>query len=366
LCLLGLTAWYVNTAQPALRPNEPTPGDAPPPTPAPTKTVAEKYDDVVQRGLDYLAGRQFEDGHWEGDDGNHPVAVTGLAGLALLMARERGFRSWSSKGSPADYGKHSANIRKAADWLMAQSRPGRDGLIFSEHASESSRYMQGHGLATTFLAGACANEADNARRKKMTEVLDRAVTYIVHAQSSQGGWHDTSKVEGHDFATIPATAIQLQALQAVQIAGIPVPQEARLYGSEYAKSSLDKGVGPADTAALLACLLGRHQFSQFGSSEKRFEECRSNLPKARDPQFGRDEMAHYWRAQAEHSVGGDSWNSYLGDLFVRLRDSQHEDGSWPAGNGISTGQVYSTAVWCVVLQVRKETHPSRQDVRFND
>jgi hypothetical protein len=35
----------------------------------------------VQKGLDYLARQQFEDGHWEGEGGNHPVAMTGMAGL---------------------------------------------------------------------------------------------------------------------------------------------------------------------------------------------------------------------------------------------------------------------------------------------
>src|SRR5205809_5340182 len=93
-----------------------------------------------------------------------------------------------------EYGEqYKANIRKAADWLMDKSQAGRDGLIFSEHPSETARYMEGHGLATIFLAGACKDEDDGGRRKKLTEVLTRAVKYIVKAQSSQGGWYHTSK-----------------------------------------------------------------------------------------------------------------------------------------------------------------------------
>jgi len=136
--------------------------------------------------------------------------MTGLVGLALLM-EAHGTRPWGGieKGNLGEM-KHQAGIRRAVDWLIAKSESG-DGLIFSRHASERSRYMEGHGLATLFLAGACNAETDEARRKKMTDVLIRAVKYIARAQSSQGGWHHTSRVEGHDFANVLVTAIQIQA-----------------------------------------------------------------------------------------------------------------------------------------------------------
>src|SRR5207244_383089 len=120
---------------------------------------------------------------------------------------------------------------------------------FSEHPSETSRYMQGHGLATLFLAGVCQIETDEARRKKLTDMLTRAVKYIALAQSTQGGWHDTSKMEGHDFANVPATAIQLQALQAAMYAGITLPLGAHNDGQQYLKKSVEKSGRPADTAA---------------------------------------------------------------------------------------------------------------------
>src|ERR1700730_6906078 len=123
-CLLALAAWFVH---------EPTPTQA--------DEVPEKYRDTVHEGLEYLVKNQFKDGHWEGDDGKHPVAMTGLTGLALLMdskiEREDGRRPTVGEA------KYSPNIRKAVDSLSDQSQAGRDGLIFSEHASETARYMQG-------------------------------------------------------------------------------------------------------------------------------------------------------------------------------------------------------------------------------
>jgi hypothetical protein len=350
-CLLALAAWLVHA-----------------PNSAQADAVPGKYRETVDKGLEYLAKAQFTDGHWEGDGGNHPVTVTALIGLALLMEKER--PTFADLSTPRKV-KYSANVRKAVDWLVDKSQPGRDGLIFSEHASETTRYMTGHGLATLFLAGACKEESDESRRKKLTDVLTRAVRYIQKAQSSQGGWYDTSKVEGHDFASISATAIQIQALQAAANAGVSIPFETISDAQEYLKKKLQtndkaaeagkKDTRLADVAAVLACT---HRLSVFGNSapkdelrEKWLKECATEIAVGNKTNFGRDELAHYYYAQA---LFGDSWNGYRTAMFDHLQSSQSKDGSWPAGNGIGVGQVYSTAVWCIVLQLDKGNHPSLQ------
>ncbi|HEX3315802.1 MAG TPA: hypothetical protein VHR72_12955, partial [Gemmataceae bacterium] len=241
-CLVAAAAWFVRA-----------------PKEAQADAVPENCRETIRKGLDYLAKKQFKDGHWEGDGGAHPVAMTGLAGIAFLMERDPpdGFERRSGRRGAVEGkfdAKRSATIRKAADWLIAQSQPTRDGLIFSGHDSESSRYMQGHGLATIFLAGVCGYETNAERRKKLTDVLARAVKYIASAQSTQGGWHDTSKAEGHDFASIPATVIQVQALQAAENVGVSAGS-ALNDGLAFLKASLvKKKNSPSETAAALACL----------------------------------------------------------------------------------------------------------------
>jgi hypothetical protein len=341
------------------------------PTPAQADEIPEKYRDTVSKGLEYLGKNQHKDGHWEGDDGKHPVAMTGLAGLALLMERTNrrgGFESTTRRGE----GKYSIQIRKAADWLMDKSQAKRAGLIFSEHASETARYMQGHGLATLFLAGVCKDEPDDASRKKLTEVLTRAVKYIVKAQSTQGGWYDTSNVEGHDFATISATVIQIQALQAAENTGIPVPDGAIKDAKEYLKNAVrkyedmevkadQKGGRVTDTAAALACRFSPpmtfHNGEKDELCEKWFKYCRAEIPVGDNIKFGRDELTHYYYAQAIFRIGGANWSGYRSATFDHLKKSQIKDGSWPGGDGISVGPVYSTAVWCIVLQLDKSAHP---------
>src|SRR5262245_35087109 len=88
--------------------------------PARGEEIPETYRDTVRKGLDWLAKQQHKDGHWGANGDQYPVSMTALAGLAFLM-----------EGSTVREGKYAANVRKAADWLMARSMRGgnRDGLI---------------------------------------------------------------------------------------------------------------------------------------------------------------------------------------------------------------------------------------------
>jgi hypothetical protein len=90
------------------------------------------------------------------------------------------------------------------------------------------------------------------------------------------------------------------------------------------------------------------------------------MPKASDLKFGRDELRHYWFAQAEFIHRGywtkeeivqDPWGAYRTALFDQLQRTQTKDGTWPAADGISVGPVYSAAVWCTVLQIEGASHP---------
>ena len=131
--------------------------------------IPAKYRDTVRKGLAYLVKNQCPDGHWEGDGGKHPVAMTGLVGLALLMEQDQ---SRTAEGFEAPVPKYMSNMRKAADWLMDRSQPRREGLIYSEHPSETGRYMEGHGLATIFLAGVCQEERDAVYGLPVAEIKD--------------------------------------------------------------------------------------------------------------------------------------------------------------------------------------------------
>jgi hypothetical protein len=340
-----------------------------------------KYKESVRKGLDYLKKQQFKDGHWGANGDNYPVSMTGLAGLAMLM-----------EGSNVREGAYSQNIRKAADWCMERSMRAnnRDGLIGNpDHPTETGRYMYGHGFATLFLASVYGDEEDRERREKLKDILTRACKYIANAQSTQGGWFYTSKVDGHDQDEGSVTVTQMQALRACKNAGIPVNKEVMRKGYLYLKNSTTAnggvvyslgrgGVGapvggerPALTAAAIACLFSAGEYKDE-LVKKWFKYCKKAIPIGAAGRLGHDEYTHFYFAQSVYFLGDDgwekmfgatppadrlTWSAYRADMFEHLLRTQGADGSWPSAGGFSVGPVYSTAIYCTLLQLDLGTLP---------
>ena len=77
----------------------------------PRVTLAESRKDPkvklsAQRGLDWLVGEQHRQGFWEANQGQYRVAMTALAGNAMLC-----------EGSTTTRGKYAKNISDAVDYL---------------------------------------------------------------------------------------------------------------------------------------------------------------------------------------------------------------------------------------------------------
>jgi len=343
--------------------------------------IPDKYRPAVEKALQYLVKQQFKDGHWGANGDQYPVSMTGLAGIAMLM-----------EGSTIREGKYATNIRRAADWFMERSMKGnnRDGLIGNpDHPTETGRYMYGHGFATLFLALAYGDEEDRERREKMKDILTRAVKYIGAAQSTQGGWFYTSKVDGHDQDEGSVTITQIQPLRACRNAGISVPKQVIKKGYDYLKNSttprggvvysLNRGGGaqmggerPSLTAAAIACLFSAGEYKDE-LVKKWFKYCQTAIPiNGGGIRMGHDEYTHLYYAQAVYILGDDgwekmfgptpadqrvTWSAYRKGMFDNLLQTQNSDGSWPGGGGFSVGPVYSTAIYAIIMQLDKGAVP---------
>jgi hypothetical protein len=327
--------------------------------------VPARYREVVSKGLAYLARTQSNDGHWEGNGGQYPTAMTALAGMAMLM-----------QGSTLREGEHADSLRKAVDWLMAQSRP--DGLLVNATPAESGRYLFGHGYALLFLATVYGQEEDGDRRHKLEKLLTRAVEFTGKAQTARGGWGYVSAAKGIDFDECASTIVQLQGLRAARNAGIVVPK--KLIDIDYLRRCTkpsgaviysilrpDQGERPALTAAALACMLTAGEYDS-DLARKWLRSCQQSIPGTlTERRIGHDEFTHYYYAQALYILGDTgyeklfpgskpaeqiTWSKYRETMCDAILKCQAEDGSWKTG---PLGPVYSTVCCLTILQLDNGT-----------
>jgi hypothetical protein len=341
--------------------------------PAGAGELTKEQQRAVERGLAWLAKQQRRDGGWEAPGGRYPIALTGLAGTALLM-----------EGSTTREGAYQAHLRKAVGFLMARSQ--RDGLIGNRDDVATVRVFD-HAFALRFLAAAYGDEEDADHRRKLEDVLTRAVDYAVKGQTSRGGWGYLPVAEGGDFDEAAATVVQLQALLAARNAGIVVPraavERARKYlanstyrgGVRYEPAGVTTG-GPGLTAAALACAFEAGDYDS-ALVKQWVAHCRGNIPLAGPRPDGSDRLAHpfthYFFARVAYTLGDRgyaklfpksaerervTWERYKAGVFKDLVSHQAADGSWRDSAG--AGPVYATACYLAVLQTESSALPLPQ------
>jgi len=315
--------------------------------------VADEVDDTVRRGLDFLAGQQSRQGSWEAMQGQYRVAMTALAGTALL-----------AEGSTATTGRYSENISSATDYLLAMSRP--NGLIGNR---DDFHYTYGHGFSMVFLSQVFGEEADISRREQIREVLTKAVQFCADAQTSRGGWGYVSAKEGGDYDEGSTCITQVQGLRACRNAGIPVSIEIIDRAKRYIEACTTKqggvqynyrGMGerPPITAAALAAMYNAGEYDTELTKRMR-DFCNEHIwPERRisDP-TGHWHYAHFYYSQVIYREGGDRWNKYRREMEQALISQIQPAGYW---SDQSIGPVYTTAINCIILQLDKGFLPIYQ------
>jgi hypothetical protein len=349
------------------------------PNRAGAEELKKEYQRAVDKGLEWLASDQKSDGHWEGNGGQYPTTMTALAGVALLM-----------EGSTMADGKYQKNIRKAVDWFMERSQ--RNGLLGNpSNPTEQARYMYGHGFGMLFLASVYGEEEDGERRKKLEDILTRAVQFTGKAQTNRGGWGYVSAADGQGFDEGSVTVTQMQGLRAARNAGIVVPISIIDNAKKYLRDATTEDGGviyslaqggramrggerPPLTAAAIACSFSAGEYKS-DYAKKWIAFCRTRIPNiTQGNRFGHDEYTHYYYAQAIYMLGEDGyaklfpksneserllWSKYRETTFDALLKLQDEStGKWEgSGNWGHIGPVYATSVFLTMMQLDKGTLP---------
>jgi hypothetical protein len=336
-----------------------------------------KYRAMTDKALQWLVQQQHKDGHWETPGGQFATAMTGLAGMALLM-----------QGSTMRDGKYARNIREAVEYLLEHTQ--RSGLIGEVNApNQGLGYLHGHGYALLFLAQVYGEEDDAEHRLKLQDLLTRAVQFTCKAQTSRGGWGYISALDGNDWDEGSVSVTQVQALRAARNAGIAVPREAidkvHKYltkgttsdgGVIYSLASDNSYGGQARPSITVAAIASMFSAGEYNSPLPRrwlkFVQPVVPLESVGSDQFGHSEYTHYYYAQVIYMLGEDgyekmfpesapadrlTWSRYKKAFFDYLARSQQKDGNWV---GTPIGPVYTTSCYLAILQLDKGALPIYQ------
>jgi hypothetical protein len=302
---------------------------------APVAAADAKVEQVVSKGLDWLAGRQSRRGSWAANEGRYPTAMTALAGTALLM-----------EGSTTTQGRYAEPVRQAVDYLVGRTRP--NGLIGDP--KNDDRYTYGHGFAMLFLSQVLGEEEDERRREELVQVLTRAVEFSGRAQTKDGGWGYVSAKDGHDFIPVPREIIE-RAIAYIHACTLPDG------GVQY--SSKGGGGRPAISAAAIACLFNAGEEDDT-HVPRMLAYAESHLGNITNASFGHWHYAHYYYAQVMYRAGGRKWESYRSQMEKRLVAEAQADRDgmfWPQGY---IGPVYTTATNLAILQLERGALPIYQ------
>lgn len=307
------------------------------------KGITSETKAAIDRGLAYLARNQDRQGSWSnrGAYGEYPVAMTALAGLALLM-----------DGNTTTQGRYAPQVDRAATYLVRSTTPS--GLI--ARSEVESRPMFGHGFSMLFLGQLYGMTEDVIRARRIHDVLSAGVQLTARAQSRLGGWIYTPDSRGDEGSV---TITQVQALRSCRNAGVAVPKQvidgAMAYltisqnsdgGIRYTASHTGGSSRPAITAAAVCCWFNAGQYDN-PRALKALEFCkdRIRLPFTRS---GHDYYAHLYFAQALYVSDDPFWDEYFSSRRDFLLAQQESNGSW-WGDGV--GDIYGTAVALIILQL---------------
>jgi hypothetical protein len=308
---------------------------------APADNPEKARKDAAARGLAVLAKDWAPDrGPAAQPGGGAPVAVASLSGIAFFQA-----------GSTQAGGPYQAPLNACLDLVLAGS--GEGGLLASGNTQGP---MYGHGFGMLFLAEALARAPDDASRRRIRPVLEKAVALSEKAQNKEGGWRYRPVPSDAD---VSVTVGQLNGLLAAKGAGVRVSPDVLKKALDYVRScqnddggfsymSGHKGnSGLPRTAAALAAL--EHAGAATPAQRDKALKFITKAAAAREMHWteGHVFYGHYYAAQALDAAGGEHRAKVAAAFRDDLITRQQPDGSWTG----DFDKTYATAMAVIALQI---------------
>jgi hypothetical protein len=306
--------------------------------PASAQPPAARFGDVVprdvremyDRGLQYLATSQSEDGDWK--DGQQGPGITGLCLMAFLAS-----------GEDPNFGPYSNHIRKAIRNII-NAQDANTGIM------GNSMYHHGFGMLGLAEAYGAVDERNLWPSGKATRSIGQALELAVRAaitsqkKNSLGAWRYSP--DSNDADTSVSGSV-LVGLLAARNAGVEVPDEVidkaiSFYKQMTAPSGqvayaggiggFDESIARISIGTLVYAIARRKDLTQYkaalGYLKQRLETPPNQWP----------EYARYYQAQALFQGDLPSWEKWNKLLIRQLKQSQLPNGSFQGqfGPGLST------------------------------
>jgi hypothetical protein len=334
---LALLAMLSGTAVRAQVPNVMT-GEAVP------RDVRELYD----RGLQYLATTQSENGDWPGGGSEQGPGVTGL-GLMVFLA----------SGEDPNFGLHSNHVRRALRSIIT-AQDSNTGYMGPS--------MYHHGFAMLALAEAYGAVDDRylwpegaKDKRSIGAALELAVRAAITSQKKNplGAWRYSPDASDADTSVSGAVLV---GLLAARNAGIEVPDEVidkaiSYYVKMTAASGqvaysggiggLDESLARISIATLVYSIARRKDLPQFKAT---LDYLKNKLEYTGRSGFGWMEYQRYYQAQALFQGDVDAWEKWNKMLIRQLKAALLPDGSFKGQLGPMT--TTSLSLLAVALNYR--------------
>lgn len=299
---------------------------------------------AIANGLAYLARNQHAQGSFGSGQYTGNIAVSSLAGLALL-----------SSGSTPGEGPYGENLDRLVGYILDNT--SRSGFIAVQRPSLHHGPMYDHGFGTLFLAEVYGM----TRRSDVREKLKKAVQLIIYSQNAEGGWR--YQPQRTPDADVSVTVCQIMALRAARNAGIFVPRNTIDKCVEYVQKAQNPDGGfrymlNAGPSMFPRSAGGVVALYSAGIYEGREIERGLGYLMARMPGQANRRESHYlygqyYAVQAMYQAGGDYWTRWYPAIRDELLQLSHADGAW-------SDQVcpeYATAMALIILQVPNNLLP---------
>ena len=334
---------------------------------------------AVERGLEWLANHQSEDGRWDCDafmqngdpkkgelcDGKgnamYDVGVSGLAILAFLGA-----------GNTHREGIYKTTVRKALKWLKSQQ--DAEGCFGSRG---DPHFTYNHGIGALAMA-----EAYGMTRSGIWKATaQNGINFVMKCQNPYKAWRYGERPGDND---VSVSGWMVMALKSAQAGGLDMNENSMKWAHDFCKEMTDEETGrtgytkpgerpvraegrleefPADQSesltgvGMLIRIFAGEDPKTSPLIKAGAELCAKRLP-VWEPKSGKVDMYYwYYATLSMFQVGGGEWTAWNNKMKTAIIDHQREEGnfggSWdPCGPwGEDGGRVYSTAVMTMCMEV---------------